>query len=74
MLLFKIGHYEDNQITELVQYDKYWDKYQEHHDMYRELVDMWKIVFHEDSSSRPSAKELLNLKWMQEIKQSNVKQ
>ena len=48
MLLLKIGCYEDDQITELVQYDEYWDKYsyyQEHQEMYEELVHMWKIVF-----------------------------
>ena len=71
--LFKIGYYEDNQITELVQYDDYWDKYgyyQEHHDMYQELVTVWKRVFRKDSSSRPSAADLLRLKWMQQMQLS----
>ena len=70
MLLLKIGYYEDDQITKLVQYDDYWNKYwhyQKHHDMYKELVCMWKVVFCKDSSSRPSANYLLNLKWMKEM-------
>ena len=70
MSLLKIGNYKDEQITDLVDYDEYWDKYsyyQEHHDMYQELVYMWKMVFRSDSSSRPSANELLHLKWMKEM-------
>ena len=70
----KVGRYEDNQITELVNYDEYWDKYgyyETHHDMYQELVYMWKMVFRKDSSSRPSANELLHQKWMKEMELSN---
>ena len=68
----QVGFYEDNQINELVDYDssEYWDKYSyydTHHDMYQELVNMWKKVFRKDSSSRPSAHYLLNLKWMREM-------
>lgn len=75
VLFLKIGNYEDDQITELVEYDNYWDKYsyyEEHHEMYQELVNMWKAVFIKDSSSRPSAKKLLSMKWMQEMELSNV--
>lgn len=74
MVLLQIGRYEDKQITELVDYDEYWDKYsyyQEHHDMYQELVNMWKMVFRKESSSRPSANELLHQKWMKEMELSN---
>ena len=70
-----MAYYEDNQITELVQYDEYWDKYgyfETHHAMYQELVNMWKMVFRKDSSSRPSAKYLLNLNWMKEMEISNT--
>ena len=38
--------------------------------MYQELVNMWKMVFCKDSSSRPSANYLLNLKWMKEMELS----
>jgi len=75
VLLLKIGYYEDSQINELVQYDNYWDKYSyypEHHDMYKELVYMWKKVFCKDSSSRPTANDLLSLKWMQEMELSKL--
>ena len=74
-MINKINHYEDDQITELVQYDEYWEKYvyyEAHHDMYQELVYVWKMVFCKDSSSRPSANELLHLKWMQEMEISNA--
>ena len=55
-----------------MEYDssEYWDKYsyyEEHHDMYQELVNMWKMVFCKESSSRPNAHYLLNLKWMREM-------
>ena len=39
--------------------------------MYQELVHMWKMVFCKDGAFRPSAKELLKLKWMEEMKLSN---
>ena len=39
--------------------------------MYQELKHMWKMVFCKDSASRPSTKELLNLKRMEEMKLSN---
>ena len=74
MSLLKIGCYEDDQITELVQYDEYWDKYSyysDHQEMYEELVHMWKIVFRKDSSSRPSANELLHQKWMKKMEIGN---
>jgi len=63
----KVGSYED--ITDLIQYDDYWDRYSyyENHDMYQELVDMWKMVFHKGSSVQPNASNLLNLKWMQKM-------
>ena len=75
MLLLKVGFYEDHQITELVEYDEYREKYNyhpDHYDMYQELVLMWKLVFRKDSSSRPAANQLLNLKWMKEMELSNV--
>jgi len=70
MLLLQVGYYEDHQITDLVAYDEYWEKYnycQQHCEMYGELVDMWKIVFCKDSSSRPSASDLLSMKWMMKM-------
>ena len=72
MLLLKVGFYEDHQITELVQYDEYHEKYNYHYDMYQELVYMWQLVFRKDSSSRPAANQLLNLKWMKEMELSNA--
>ena len=71
----KIGFYENDRITELVQYSEYWDKYNDypnHFDMYQELVNMWKMVFVEDRSRRPSASYLLNLKWMKEMELCNA--
>jgi len=65
-----MGVYEDDQITYIIVYDDYWDKFnysQEHFEMYSELVDMWKKVFCKDPSSRPSASELLSMKWMRRM-------
>ena len=70
VLLHKIGCYENDCLTELVQYSEYWDKYNDcpdHFDMYQELVNMWKMVFVKDRSCRPSASYLLTLKWMKEM-------
>ena len=75
MLLLKVGFYEDNQITELVQYDEYMEKYNyhpDHYEMYQELVYMWQWVFRKESSSRPAANQLLSLKWMREMELSNA--
>ena len=69
-MAIKVGSYEDSIITDLIQYDDYWDRYsyyENHHDMYQELVNMWKMVFRKDSSVRPNASNLLNLKWMQKM-------
>ena len=75
MLLLKVGFYEDHQITELVEYDEYHEKYNyhlDHYDMYQELVFMWQLVFRRDSSSRPATKQLLSLKWMKEMELSST--
>ena len=75
LLFHKIGLYENDCITKLVQYSEYWDKYNDypdHFDMYQELVNMWKMVFVEDRSRRPSASYLLNLKWMKEMELCNT--
>ncbi|XP_065883364.1 uncharacterized protein [Dysidea avara] len=70
IILFKIGFYEDHQITDIIEFDDYRDKYnyyQQHCEMYGELVDMWNMVFCKDSSSRPSASDLLSMRWMRKM-------
>ena len=39
--------------------------------MYGELVDMWNMVFCKDSSSRPSASDLLSMRWMRKMEHGN---
>ena len=39
--------------------------------MYGELVDMWKMVFRKDPNSRPSAADLLSMRWMQRMELGN---